>query len=231
MITHIKAILWKQGKDTFKNKEILVQFVMFPVLTVIMENAMEIKGMPEHFFANLFAVMYLGMAPLVSMAAILAEEKEKNTLRVLLMSDVKAIEYFLGAGIYLFGICMLGAGVIGFAGGYRGSELALFLAAMAVGNLISILAGAAIGTYSRTQMMATSLTVPVMLVLAFLPMLAMFNGRIAKVAKYSYTGQMSLLLNSMGNGQKMSESLCIAGANLLVAVILFVTVYRRKGLE
>ena len=231
MITHIKAILWKQGKDTFKNKEILVQFVMFPVLTVIMENAMEIKGMPEHFFANLFAVMYLGMAPLVSMAAILAEEKEKNTLRVLLMSDVKAIEYFLGAGIYLFGICMLGAGVIGFAGAYRGSELALFLAAMAVGNLISILAGAAIGTYSRTQMMATSLTVPVMLVLAFLPMLAMFNGRIAKVAKYSYTGQMSLLLNSMGNGQKMSESLWIAGANLLVAVILFVTVYRRKGLE
>lgn len=231
MTKHIKAILWKQGKDTFKNKEILVQFVMFPILTVIMENAMEIKGMPEHFFANLFAVMYLGMAPLVSMAAILAEEKEKNTLRVLLMSDVKAIEYFLGAGIYLFAICMLGAGVIGFAGGYRGSELAFFLAAMAVGILISILAGAVIGTYSRTQMMATSLMVPVMLVLAFLPMLAMFNERIAKVAKYFYTGRMSLLLNSMGNGQEIAEGLWIAGANMLAAVVLFVVVYRRKGLE
>jgi len=231
MIRHIGAILWKQGKETFKNKEILVQFVMFPALTVIMENAMEIKGLPEHFFANLFAVMYLGMAPLVSMAAVLAEEKEKNTLRVLLMSDVKAMEYFFGAGIYLFGICMLGAGVIGLAGGYRGSELAIFLAVMAVGNLISILAGAAIGTYSRTQMMATGLTVPVMLVFSFLPMLAMFNERIAKAAKYIYTGRMSLLLNSMGNGQELAEGLWVAGLNLLAAVVLFVIVYRRKGLE
>lgn len=231
MTTHIKAILWKQGKDTFKNKEVLVQFVMFPMLTVIMENLIEIKGMPEHFFANLFAVMYLGMAPLVSMAAILAEEKEKNTLRVLLMSDVKAIEYFLGAGLYLFVICMLGAGVIGAAGGCRGRELAVFLAVMALGNLISILLGAAIGTYSRTQMMATSLTVPVMLALAFLPMLAMFHEGIAKAAKYIYTGRISLLLNSLGNGQELAEGLWIVGGNMLTAVLLFVMVYRRKGME
>ena len=56
-MNHVKAILWKQLKDTLKNKAVLIQFIMFPVMTVIMENAISIQGMQEHFFANLFAVM------------------------------------------------------------------------------------------------------------------------------------------------------------------------------
>lgn len=231
MIRHVNAILWKQIKDTFKNEEILVQFVMFPLLTLIMENAVEMEGMPEHFFAKLFAVMYLGMAPLVGMASIISEEKEKNTLRVLLMSNVKSLEYLLGTGIYLWVICMIGAGIIGNAGEYSGKEFFYFLSVMGVGILISILAGAVIGTYSKTQMMATSLTVPVMLVLAFLPMLSMFNTGIAKAAKYTYTGQVNLLLNSMGDMQGKPENIWIIVGNLLIAVILFVTVYRKRGLE
>ena len=98
---HIKAILWKQIKDTMKNKTILIQFVMFPVMTIIMEHTIKLQGMPEHFFANLFAVMYIGMAPLTSIAAVIAEEKEKNTLRVLQMSNVKGTEYLLGNLIYI----------------------------------------------------------------------------------------------------------------------------------
>ena len=68
-MSHYGAILWKQWKDIFRNKTILIQFVMFPVLTVIMENAVKLEGMPEHFFACLFGVMYLGMAPFTSVAA------------------------------------------------------------------------------------------------------------------------------------------------------------------
>ena len=99
---HIGAILWKQMKDTLKNKTILIQFLMFPIMTIIMENAIEIENMPEHFFAVLFAVMFIGMAPLTSMSAIISEEKEKNTLRVLLMSNVKPMEYLFGVGVYVW---------------------------------------------------------------------------------------------------------------------------------
>ncbi len=130
MTQHIRAILWKQLKDTSKNKTILIQFVMFPVLTLIMENAIRIENMPEHFFASLFAVMYMGMAPLTSMSAILSEEKEKNTLRVLLMTNVRPMEYLIGIGIYIWCICMLGAGIIAFAGQYTGSTLLHFLLIM-----------------------------------------------------------------------------------------------------
>lgn len=106
---NIRVILEKQLKDTIKNKEILLQFLLFPIIAAVMENTVSIEGMPESFFVNLFSVMYVGMAPLVSMSSILSEEKEKNTLRMLMLSGVKPWEYLLGTGLTVFLCCMLGA--------------------------------------------------------------------------------------------------------------------------
>lgn len=82
---NVFAIFRKQTKDTLKNKTVLIQFAMFPILTLVMSNAVKIDGRPANFFVNLFATMYVEMAPLTSIAAIISEEKENNTLRVLLM--------------------------------------------------------------------------------------------------------------------------------------------------
>ena len=88
-------IIKKQIKDTLKNKTILVQFILFPIMTLVMENAINLEGMPELFFTKLFSIMYIGMAPLTSVSAIISEEKEKNTLRVLMMANVKPLQYLL----------------------------------------------------------------------------------------------------------------------------------------
>ena len=75
---NIAAVFLKQLTDTFKNKTVLIQFVMFPILTLVMENTIKLDNMPEHFFTKLFAVMFVGMAPLTTMASIISEEKEKT---------------------------------------------------------------------------------------------------------------------------------------------------------
>jgi len=231
MINHIRAILWKQLKDTLKNKTILIQFLMFPCMTVIMENAISIDGMPEHFFANLFAIMYVGMAPLTAMSAIIAEEKEKNTLRVLHMCNVNAFEYLLGNAIYIVFICMIGSLVIAFAGGYKGDELLTFMLIMFVGHTISMLAGAAIGAFSRNQMMATSLTVPVMMIFSFLPMLSMFNDAIGKVAKYFYSEQLYLLINDLSAVEIRLETMAVLGVNICLILSCFIIAYRKVFLK
>ena len=89
---NVGVIFKKQLKDTLKNKTVLIQFIMFPAMTLLMENAVKIPDMPELFFTKLFSVMFLGMAPITSAAAIISEEKEKNTLRVVTMANVKAWE-------------------------------------------------------------------------------------------------------------------------------------------
>lgn len=231
MTANIKAVLGKQIKDTFKNKAVLIQFIMFPAMTVIMEQAVKIDGMPEHFFVKLFAVMYIGMAPLVSMSSIISEEKEQNTLRVLLMSNVKPAEYLVGIGFYIWVICMLGACVFGICGQFKGSVWISFMLIMAVGILVSILIGAAIGTWSKNQMTATSVTVPVMMVFSFLPMLAMFNTSIEKLARVTYSGQISLLIRQAEQVAWSVEGVGIILFNMMIAAILFWAAYRKKGLE
>ncbi len=227
MINHIWAILWKQLKDTLKNKAVLIQFIMFPILTVVMENAIELQGMPEHFFANLFAIMYVGMAPLTSISAVISEEKEKNTLRVLQMCNVKSSAYLLGNAIYVVGICLLGSLVIGLAGGYKGQELGYFMLIMLLGHSISAVLGATVGVVSRNQMVATSITVPVMMVLAFLPMLSMFNETIKKVAKFFFSQQLHMIMNNLDSLHIGVETMLILVCNIVVVLVVFVMAYRK----
>ena len=226
-MNNIIAIIKKQLKDTLKNKTVLIQFIMFPILTLIMNSAVVIDGMPENFFVNLFATMYIGMAPLTSMAAIIAEEKEKNTLRVLIMSNVKPHEYLLGIGIYVWVICMIGATVICTAGGYRPQVSVTFMGIMAIGILASLLAGAAIGTWSHTQMMATSVAIPVMMFFSFMPMLSLFNTTIAKIAKFTYSEQISLMLGQINNLQLKAENIYIIIVNIFIAAALFAITYKK----
>lgn len=226
---NIGVIIKKQLKDTLKNKTVLIQFVMFPVLTLIFENLIDIPDMPELFFTKLFSVMYMGMAPLTAVAAIISEEKEKNTLRVLMMANVKPWEYLAGVGIYVWTICMAGAGVM--AASLSGKDIPFYLGVMAAGFVISIAVGACVGIFAPNQMVSTSMALPVMLVFSFAPMLAMFNDKIKKIARIFYTQQLRGMLNNMTFDGIKPESFVIVAINAMLAIILFFAAFKRKGLE
>lgn len=226
---NITIIIRKQLKDTLKNKTILIQFMLFPIMTLIMENAITLDGMPELFFTKLFSIMYIGMAPLTSVAAIIAEEKEKNTLRVLMMANVKPWQYLTGVGLYVWLICMAGAGVM--ATGLDQEAIAFYLCIMGIGFAISVVAGACIGIYAKNQMAATSVVMPVMLILAFLPMIATFNDKIEKVAKIFYTQQLKVCLENMAFTDITKETAIVVIVNVLILIGLYGITYKRKGLE
>ncbi len=226
---NIFVIMKKQFRDTLKNKTILVQFLMFPMLTLVMENAIHIKDMPEHFFVKLFAVMFIGMAPLTAATAILSEEKEKNTLRVLMMADMKPWQYLTGVGSYIWLICMAGAGVM--ASCIETSGRLFFLGMMGIGIAISIVAGACIGIFSKNQMMATSLQMPCMMIFSFAPMLAMFNEDIRRISDIFYTQQLKCVFDQMSLDGFGTNGAMIVCVNAVICVIMFAVAYRKKGLE
>ena len=155
--------------------------------------------MSEHFFANLFAIMYVGMASLTSVASVISEEKEKNTLRVLQMCNVKAFEYLLGNAIYIIAACMLGSLVIGVAGGYTGSSLVYFMIIMFLGHGISVLLGAAIGVIGKNQM----------------------------VAKFIFSEQLYIMLNSLQDLHIETENVVIIACNAVVIIGVFLVAYRK----
>lgn len=226
---NILIIIKKQLKDTIKNKTILIQFILYPIMTLIMEMAIDMEGMPDLFFTKMFSVMYMGMAPLTSVAAIISEEKERNTLRVLMMANIAPWQYLMGVGIYVWTICMLGAGVM--ATGLEAKDLFFYFLVMGTGFSISIVLGGCIGILANNQMSATSLVMPVMMILSFGPMLALFNSTIEKVARFLYTQQFNVFLDKMDFDQCRGEGIIIVLINAAVFTILFLTAFKRKGLE
>ncbi len=225
---NIGIIIKKQIKDTMKNTAVLIQFFIFPILTLFMENAIDIEDMPSQYFVKLFSVMAIGMST-TSVAVIISEEKEKNTLRVLMMSNVKPWEYLMGIGIYVWTICMVGAGLM--ATCVDSEDVVFYLGIMGVGYMLSILAGACVGIYAKNQMSATSLAMPLMMILGFLPMLALFNEKIKSIAKFFYTQQIRTILDEMSFDSITRESVIIVVVNMIVVIASFFILFRKKGLE
>ena len=122
---------------------------------------------------------------------------------------------------------MLGSLVIGLAGGYSGEILVKFMLVMAVGHLISTMLGAAIGAFSTNQMMATSITIPVMMVFSFLPMLSMFNDTIGKFAKIFYSQQLHLLISQLNDFEVSTECVIVMCVNIILITGIFALGYQR----
>lgn len=230
----INIIVHKQLIDTLKNKTVLIQFIMFPIMGIIMSRTINFDNMPmpENFFANLFATMYIGMAPLVAVCAIIAEEKEQNTLRVLLMADVSPAQYLIGISSYVFAACTLGCVVFCFLlTNVTGMQRLIFLLISAAGIVTSILLGAAIGVGSKNQMSATAVSVPIMMIFSFLPMLSMFNDKIAKIAKFIYSEQIHILMDNLKNDGSYAQSVFIIIINIALFAILFYILYNKRKLK
>ena len=228
-MNNILVMIRKQMKDTFKNKAVLIQLILLPVVAFVLERVIRPEGVPELMYTKMFAAMYMAMAPLTAMSSIIAEEKEKNTLRVLMMSNVKPGQYLTGIGAYVWIISMIGS--VLFAVSFPADDMPFFFLVMGVGFIISIVIGAVIGIDSKNQMSATSIGAMAMIILSFIPLFAMFNDGIEKVATFLYTQQTRFLLDAMSFAEIKWDGAAILAANAVLAVVMFFIAFRKKGLE
>ena len=71
-----------------------------------------------------------------------------------------------------------------------------------------------------------------MMVFAFLPMISMFNGTIAKIADIAYSQQIQLLLNGLASQTAPKpKSLIVIGVSVIIATVMFTCAYRKSGLN
>ena len=80
-------------------------------------------------------------------------------------------------------------------------------------------------------MASISLGVPVMMIFAFLPMLAAFNENIKKAAKFAYSQQINILINKLGAEAVSFENIAVISLNIVIAFLLFWFAYKRCGLS
>ena len=243
---NVKAIFKKQLKGTISNPEILIQFIIFPLLAFVMNLMVvtDFEGIPEDIAAMLAANMpnmvtmqasiFAGMGLIMVMAGIIAEDMEKKSLRFLMMAGVKPGSYLLGVSGVIFCVSLLTSVAFSFIGEFAGADFWIFTAAMMSGVAGSIVLGATFGILAGNQQSASALTLPVALVLGFGPMMAQFNDRLARVLHIFYTQQLNVIANylTVGAGDTpLWQSFAIMWANVAVLGVLFALAFAKKGLR
>ena len=144
------------------------------------------------------------------------------------INDADAI--LMGVGVYDFICCLIGTMLMSKSCGLDDAAWWNYMCVIMTGLVISIILGAAVGVLAKDQMAATSLSVPVMCIFTFLPMMAQFNGTIAKVAKFFYTQQLYLALTDINNVKIGTEGLIIVLANAVVIIGFFIFAFHKEGL-
>ncbi|MCL2285056.1 MAG: ABC transporter permease, partial [Firmicutes bacterium] len=167
-----KEIFIKQAKDMFKNIGVLVQFIIFPVVALIMTRlvAMPNYDIPNDMFVTMMAAIFAGMGLVSSTAGVIAEDIENKSLRLLVMAGVKPQQYLLGVGGFILLAAAVTSVAFGVIGGFASAEMLKFLAIMVTGAAASIILGATIGIFAKNQQAATGIALPIAMILGFTPM-------------------------------------------------------------
>lgn len=227
-IQNITALLAKQIKDILKNMPVLLLFIIYPLIAFFMLQAMKDQAGTGDVFLAIFGTMHCVFTPLITTSALISEEKEKNTLRMLIMSGVTLREYMISTGGFILAADLITGSTFLFIADKTLSEAPLFLLGMGIGCLISIIGGICIGLYAKNTNAASGLAVPFGMVFAFLPMLAYFNKSVKAIAKFTYSEQVSNLLSGSSIKLFGISILCIS---LIVFTILASILYRRSLAE
>jgi len=245
-MNNFKAIFRKQLLDTLKNMELLMNFLIYPLMAWMMGAfatpnidglpydiaQMLAQGMPN--MVMMMATMFAGMGLIPSVASIISEDIEKKSLRFLSMAGVKPISYLLGVGGLTFFLSIFSTVAFGiFADFGTTRELLVFVGAMLSGVVASIFLGATIGILSRNQQASAGLTMPAAVVLGFGPMLGQFNSTIRALMTPFYTQQLNAIADYFTGGPAAAplwQSFAIIWGNVVVLGIVFALVYRKKGL-
>ena len=227
----VKAIFSKQLRDIFKNKMVLIQFIVFPLVAFVFTEmvAKTNADIPDSMFVTMFAGIYAGMSMLTATSGFIAEDRERRSLRFLVMAGVKPYQYMLGIGGVMIAASLVISVVFGLMGGFWGMDFVRFIVVMMLGSVASTLLGAAIGIVSKNQQSAAAIAMPVGMILGFTPMLALFSDTVQKMFSVFYTMQVNTLLNDLEAG--FAKPALIVLANIAVFAILFAIAYKKKGLR
>lgn len=208
----------------------------FAVLYQTIFGDVKEAGMPSNFVLTLCELLNLSAIPLTGLAMMVAEEKEKNTLRVLMLSDVSALEYIFSKIISVLVLMELITIVIFFITATQLSYLPMFLLVTTVTSISMLLFGSVVGLLSKDQMSTSTLSTPLMILFLIPPMFQNMNEVIDKIASIVSTTRMMAIINDAMNGMSIlsQEHLLDFGiilAWILLGVVTFAMMYRKKGFD
>ena len=239
------ALLAKDFADLFKNPTLLVVCLLpiaFMALYSFMigdaaggsdltaEQQEAVDPVISQFMLGSSLCMTLGMVCTMTVLYGIAEEKEKRTLRTLMLANVGASQVVASKAVVALVASTVVNAVCFFVAGGEPGMLGAYLALGVVGSLPVILFSLVLGLASRDQMTAGVYSVPVLLV-ALVPMFGMANETIEKASHWLPTGGVYDLIGLAMDGRLLSQDalapLGVTLAWIVVGAVVFAALFKK----
>lgn len=229
----IKALLKLGLQDLLKNANVLI-YIILPIGFAFLYSSMD--TMPKDFCFALCVLLSLAMVPVALMGTVIAEEKEKNTLRTLMLNDVKASEILIAKAL----ICLMFVVINNILIYYIcGLSLTNFLTYQLIGlftGLAIIFFGAVVGLLAKNQMSAGLLSMPFMLLLMAPLFISMLESKVlTKLSSLLPTDAMMSLFTAISATKYTFKSvgipIIVIASWFIISYILFNIVYKKVGLD
>lgn len=232
-ITRFNALTKKELKDMMKNKNVFFMFLL-PLLFAFIFSKLTPGNTPES--ASVVAI-YMGiiMVGIYVTAMIVAEEKEKNTLKVLMLSPATPFEVLLGKSFITFVILLIISVLVTFITGAGLGNAPIFFVTILISSIFTIGVGLIIGLLSPNMMATGVVGFPIYIILMMVPLLSQGNSEvIKKISEFIPTFHTGEALFKGYNNAPFSEiykHLLILAISAAASLILFIILYKKKGLE
>ena len=241
MSNKLKGMIWLRGQVTLANKSILLQVLMPVFFVFLYKFIFSLNGAGQELGADRLAILLMNISLPFSLAMsvgtpiiiILAEEREKHNLQSLRLAGVTAGQYILSALIWpaIIGIFYIVVTPI-LIGAKLSNQVFSYGLVLLLTLLVLIFFFLMVGLFCKNQVMAQSLSVPAMLLVAFIPMFSNMNEDLFKVLRYSFLGLFTIFMKDWSHFHLWSgEFLALLVWLLLFAGLSFYLMRRLQILD
>ena len=230
-LNHITAIFKKTLKDMIRNKRQLLFFCMFPVMTYLFYALIE-DG--REMFPIVFLPVNVLFCSMNIMASIIAEEKEKGTLRSLIFANIKPLEYFLGNGMFVLLATLVSCSLFLPLIKISGINYLYFYISVTLSSLCSMVLGAAIGIFVKNQMAANGMCAPITIVIGMLPTFGAINESLRSISECLYSTRFANTVAEIVHNGEVTINYQIPLTyiiNFIICLVIFSFIYKKKKLD
>lgn len=232
-LKRVNALFIKELRDFVRNPNVLIMLVL-PLVFAILYGRMMNGVLPGEYALGICLLISLSMIGCMVPAMIIAEEKEKNTLRTLLLSPLSPLEFLTGKALISLFICMATNVIVYFIIPPTGIGVFYYIVIAFLSSVASIFLGAVIGLISKNQMETGIIGFPVYMLMLMTPIFANINSTFKHIADFCYTYHSVVAINKICRGQGFlatKVSLLVIIAWIMISAVLFILTCRKVKLD
>lgn len=238
-LRRVKALFKKEVKDFGKNINVSIMCIIPILLSIfyVKVSRADIINDPKIKVGLLLLCigMNISFIAISVIAMMIAEEKEKNTLRTLMLSAVSPWEFFTGKALITFIVSEVINVAIFFILGCDSKYLVPFIIITTLVIISMIEIGAIVGILSPSQMATGVASMPVLGIFFVLPLMADKNSMLGKITKLLPNYHMNSILQKAFKGEGIFTGsffgMAVIVGWIIICAIGFSLAYKKTGFD